>query len=71
MRKAYEEHKRLGVVVVLLIPARTDTAYFQDFILYGKAAEVRFLRGRLKFTDEDGTPAQAAAPFPSAIIVYR
>lgn len=33
--------------VVMLIPARTDTSYFHDYI-YGKA-EIIFLRGRLKF----------------------
>lgn len=34
--------------VVMLLPARTDTRAFHDYI-YNKA-EVRFLRGRLKFT---------------------
>ena len=48
---------------------RTDTAYFHDWI-FGKASEVRFLRGRLKFTDEDGN-GEGAAPFPSAVIVWR
>ena len=38
---------RKGATVVMLIPARTDTKAFHDFI-YGKA-EIRFLRGRLKF----------------------
>lgn len=51
VRKAYEE-AQAGTTVVLLIPARTDTAYFHDYI-YGKA-EIRFLRGRLHFEDEDG-----------------
>lgn len=54
----------------MLIPARTDTSYFHDYIFHGKADEVRFLRGRLKFTDEDGN-AKDAAPFPSAVIVWR
>lgn len=40
-----------GYPIVLLIPARTDTAYFHDYI-YGKA-EIRFVRGRLRFTDDD------------------
>lgn len=39
VRKAYEE-AQAGTTVVLLIPARTDTAYFHDYI-YGKA-EIRF-----------------------------
>ena len=61
VRKAYEE-AQAGTTVVLLIPARTDTAYFHDYI-YGKA-EIRFLRGRLHFEDEDGNrfpPAPASS----------
>ena len=54
--------------VVLLIPARTDTSYFHNYI-YGKA-EIRFLRGRLRFTDEDGRRADAA-PFPSMVVIYN
>lgn len=53
---------------MLLIPARTDTQYFHEYI-YGKA-EIRFLRGRLRFEDEDGTKADAA-PFPSMVVIYR
>lgn len=53
VRKSYEESRKPGTTVVMLIPSRTDTAYFHDWI-FGKASEVRFLRGRLKFTDEDG-----------------
>lgn len=53
VRKGYEESRKPGTTVVMLIPSRTDTAYFHDWI-FGKASEVRFLRGRLKFTDEDG-----------------
>ena len=57
-----------GYDVVLLIPARTDTAYFHEYI-YGKA-EIRFIRGRLKFTDEEGN-AKQSAPFPSMVVIYR
>ena len=67
VRKAYEEAQR-GTTIVLLIPSRTDTAYFHDYI-YGKA-ELRFVRGRLKFTDEDGN-AKQSAPFPSMVVVYN
>lgn len=70
VRKGYEESRKPGTVVVMLIPARTDTSYYHDYIFHGKADEVRFLRGRLKFTDEDGN-AKDAAPFPSAVIVWR
>jgi site-specific DNA-methyltransferase (adenine-specific) len=49
--------------VVCLLPARTDTRWFHDYI-YGKA-EVRFIRGRLKFND-----GKNSAPFPSMIVVF-
>ena len=68
VKKGYEEGQRPGTTVVLLIPSRTDTEYFHSYIL-GKS-EIRFLKGRLKFTDEDGV-AQDAAPFPSMLVVYR
>ncbi len=54
----------MGGVVVMLIPARTDTSYFHDYI-YGKA-EIRFLRGRLKFGG-----SKNSAPFPSMLVVFR
>lgn len=70
VRKGYEESQKPGTLVVMLIPARTDTSYFHDYIFGGKADEVRFLRGRIKFTDEDGN-VKDAAPFPSAVVVWR
>ena len=51
----------------MLLPARTDTSYFHDYI-YGRA-EIRFIRGRLRFTDDDGNEKDAA-PFPSMVVVY-
>src|SRR5699024_1072947 len=63
IKKAYESHKQ-GATVVCLIPARTDTSYWHEFI-FGKATDVRFLRGRVKFGD-----SKNSAPFPSAIVVY-
>lgn len=69
VRKGYEESQKPGTIVVMLIPARTDTSYYHEYIFGGKA-EVRFLRGRLYFTDEEGTPG-GRAPFPSAVIIWR
>nr|DAP06890.1 MAG TPA: DNA N-6-adenine-methyltransferase [Caudoviricetes sp.] len=48
----------------MLIPARTDTKYFHDYILH--RAEVRFVRGRLKFGG-----ASTGAPFPSMLVIFR
>lgn len=53
-----------GATVVMLLPARTDTRWFHDWI-YGKA-EIRFLRGRLKFGG-----SKNSAPFPSMVVVFR
>lgn len=50
--------------VVMLLPARTDTGWFHDYI-YGKA-EIRFVRGRLKFGE-----SKNSAPFPSMVVIYR
>lgn len=64
VQKAWEEHKTSGNTVVMLLPARTDTRWFHEFI-YGKA-EIRFVRGRLKFGN-----ATNSAPFPSMVVVWR
>jgi len=47
VKKAYEESKKPNTKVVMLIPSRTDTRYFHDYI-YNKA-KIRFIKGRLKF----------------------
>lgn len=65
LKKAWEA-SRLGATVVLLIPARTDTAWWHDYAAKG---EVTFVRGRLKFVHENGRGD--SAPFPSAIVVFR
>ena len=49
--------------VVMLLPARTDTKWFHDYI-YEKA-EIRFIKGRLKFGE-----AQNSAPFPSMVVIF-
>lgn len=61
VRKGYEESRKKNTIVVMLIPARTDTSYFHEYI-FGKADEVRFLRGRIKFLDQAGNSSDAA-PF--------
>lgn len=68
VKKAYDESVRTGSTIVLLIPARTDTKYFHRYI-YGKA-EIRFVEGRLRFTDEDGS-SYGPAPFPSMVVIYN
>lgn len=64
VEKAFREGHKDGTIVVLLIPARTDTKYFHDFILH--RSEIRFIKGRLKFGNHKGS-----APFPSMIVIFR
>lgn len=63
LRKAYEESQE-GTTVVALIPSRTDTRYWHDYVM--KATEIRFVKGRLKFGD-----GRNSAPFPSAVVIWR
>jgi phage N-6-adenine-methyltransferase len=53
---------------VALLPARTDTKWFHDYIL-GKA-EIRFIKGRLKFVGEQKGHS-GSAPFPSMIVIFK
>lgn len=65
VEKAHQS-RTLTQVIVMLIPARTDTKYFHQYI-YGKEnVEVRFLKGRLKFGE-----ATNSAPFPSMLVIFR
>lgn len=61
VRKA-RESAMAGAVVVCLVPARVDTAWWWDNCWQ---AEIRFIRGRLRFGAGD-----VGAPFPSAIVVF-
>jgi len=63
VEKAYDSSLS-GTIVVCLVPARTDTKWFQDYCL--KHGEVRFLRGRLKFGG-----CVNNAPFPCALVIFR
>jgi len=63
VKKGFEESCK-GKLVVFLIPSRTDTKWWHEYIM--KAEEIRFIKGRLHFDD-----AKNPAPFPSAIIVFR
>ena len=63
VKKAYEESKK-GALVVALLPARTDTRWFHRYVY--KKAEIRFIKGRLKFKG-----AKHSAPFPSMLAIWR
>lgn len=53
-----------GGVVVMLLPARTDTSRFHDYIYH--KSEIRFIKWRLKFGE-----SKNSAPFPSMVVIYN
>ena len=63
IEKGYKESMNAGTKVVMLIPARTDTKYWHNYVM--KADEVYFVKGRLKFGGSGNS-----APFPSAVVVF-
>jgi site-specific DNA-methyltransferase (adenine-specific) len=63
VEKAYNEYRK-GAIVVMLLPARTDTLWFHKYIYH--EAEIRFVKGRLRFGG-----ACNPAPFPSMVIVFK
>jgi phage N-6-adenine-methyltransferase len=61
IQKAYEESLK-GAIVVCLVPSRTDTKWWHNYVMKGK---VEFIKGRLYFGDGKGR-----APFPSALVIF-
>lgn len=73
VEKSYLEGLK-GTLVVMLIPARTDTAWWHDYVM---RAEIRFIKGRIGFinrtisNEKKGKKFKISkAPFPSAIIIF-
>ena len=64
IRKEYEIARDNGATVVCLLPARTDTAWWHDYIK-PHAKDIEFIRGRIKFGG-----AKHSAPFPSVVVVF-
>lgn len=68
IKKAHVESIEGRCTVVALLPARTDTSYWHDYIIkYNR--EVIFIRGRLKFENQNNK--NNSAPFPSAIVIFK
>lgn len=63
IEKAYNESLK-GAIVVCLIVSSTDRSYWHDFI-FPYAAQIRWIRGRIKFGDSKST-----APFASAVVIF-
>ena len=61
IKKAYEESMK-GAWVCMLIPSRTDTKWWHDYVMKG---DITFIKGRIKFGG-----SKNSAPFPSALVVF-
>lgn len=62
IRHGYEE-SLTGKLCVFLIPSRTDTRWWHDYVM--RADEVRYIKGRLRFDDQKNS-----APFPSCVVIF-
>lgn len=67
MKKAYAESRKKGVIVCALVPARTDTKWFHEYVYEKEGDGVLpfFIKGRLKFGN-----SKDSAPFPSMLVVF-
>jgi site-specific DNA-methyltransferase (adenine-specific) len=63
IKKSYDEAQK-GCRVVMLIPARTDTIAFHEYVM--KARKIELIKGRIKFSN-----SKNSAPFPSMIVVFE
>ena len=68
VEKACESTKTVGcnTSVVMLLPARTDTKWFHEFIYNNPLCSIKFIKGRLKFSG-----SKNSAPFPSMIVTFK
>ena len=63
VEKAYNEALK-NTLIVMLLPARTDTQWFHNYIYH--KADIRFIKGRLKFGG-----CATSAPFPSMVVIFN
>ena len=68
IQKAHEEWKK-GKTIVLLINAVTDTKAFHTYIY--NQAELRFLKGRIKFVDPSNPSKRSDSPRPSMLVIFK
>jgi len=71
IKKGYEESLKPNTIIVFLIPARTDTKAFHQYIY--PHATLRFVKGRIKFEKPGSTTPKekwTAAPYPSMIVIF-
>jgi hypothetical protein len=68
IEKSHQEWKK-GKTVVMIINAITDTIAFHKYIY--NQAELRFIKGRVKFINVADPTKKAPSPKPSMIVVFQ
>lgn len=68
VKKCYKEGQKENTIVVMILPSRTDTQYWHNYIM--KAHEIRFCKGRVNFLINGKKPKNGST-FPLAIIVFK
>ena len=70
VQKAHTEARK-GNQSVLLLNAATDSVWFHEFCYNQPGVEVRFLRGRVPFIDQENPKYRVANPSPSMVVIFR
>jgi phage N-6-adenine-methyltransferase len=68
VHRAAHQSMENGSLVVMLVPARTDTDWFQT--IFYRAKLICFVRNRLKFDPPPGVDRKDTAAFPSVVAVF-
>lgn len=68
VKKCYNEGLKKNTTVVMILPSRTDTEYWHEFIM--DADEIRFCKGRVNFLINGKKPKNGST-FPLAIVIFR
>lgn len=63
VKKCHIECQKKGTIIVALLPARTDTKWFHEYVYH--EALTYFVKGRLKFSN-----SKNSAPFPSMVCIW-
>ena len=69
LKKAWEEHYKHGIEIMILCYAKTDTKWWHKYV-EGRA-EYHFQKRRLKFLDHEGNLTKNSSPYPSVWIIIR
>jgi phage N-6-adenine-methyltransferase len=63
---AYKQHINQNCTVVCLVPTNTEAKWFHNYALAG---ELRFIRGRVHFTDKNGKSGRPR--FSSMVVIFQ